>query len=347
MSIILTLPTAAEENILVVVDNNTVEFDSPPYRENNRLIVPLRAIAEAAGIKVDYDSSTQTITLTKTEKLIKIPLDSKNPYVDGKKHIVKLTIDSDQAYVDDTEIKLDVSARIVNNRTMVPLRFISESFDMDVIWNPDGIGITYGSTSVLIGTRLRGSAPLSGEIFFKTVEPEIISIVNSNGKVLTLGMDVTELKPILGEPSFAWGRGVPAPQLRYEYGENISSTSDIGKVYAEIGCTLGKVTVIKLGPVSSSKLKTAAGVAVGDPAKNIIAAYAGTDNFLSEINTDGHVILAYTGNTLKYAACISNNSKFECNENDITHMLDFVITNGKITTISIADIISAIDLANN
>ena len=345
ISIFFTLPTLAVSNISVVVDNNSVVFDTPPFIENGRTLVPLRAIAEAAGMKVDYDDNTRTVTLTKTEKLLKIPLDSTNPYVDGRTHIVTLTLDSDTATVDGLKILLDVPARAVRDRTMVPLRFISEVMDMDVIWSPTGLGILNGNSGALISTRLRGSAPLAGESIFPAVSSKIISIVDSKGNSVALGMDVTEMQQNLGEPVFAWGRGVPSPQTQYEYGENILSTADLGNAYAEISCTLGKVTIIQLGPGSGSNLKTAAGVAVGDPATNIAKAYDGTESYLQKYDANGHIILAYIGNTLKYAVSIGGAFRSDYSESDITHVLDFAITNGKIEAIAIADLVSARELS--
>jgi hypothetical protein len=228
---------------------------------------------------------------------------------------------------------------------MVPLRFISEAMDMDVIWSPAGLGVLDGNSGALISTRLRGSAPLAGEDIFPTVSPEIISVTDSKGNSVTLGMDVTEMQQNLGDPVLAWGRGVPSPQIRYEYGENISSIADTGNAYAEISCSLGKVTVIQLGPDSGSKLKTGAGVAVGDPAANIAKAYEGSENYLQKYDANGHIILAYVGNTLKNAVSIGETFMSDYSGSDITHVVDFVINNDKIESIAIADIVSARELS--
>jgi hypothetical protein len=39
------------------------------------------------------------------------------------------------AYINGTAVSLDVPAKIVNNRIMVPLRFISEAIEKTVIWD--------------------------------------------------------------------------------------------------------------------------------------------------------------------------------------------------------------------
>ena len=48
---------------------------------------------------------------------------------------IELTIDSKDAYINNTLIKLDEAPTIINNRTFVPLRFISETFGYDVEWD--------------------------------------------------------------------------------------------------------------------------------------------------------------------------------------------------------------------
>lgn len=346
ISIYFPIPTQASGSISVVVDNNPVVFDTTPFIEKGQLIVPLRAIAEAAGMKVDYDDNTRSVTLTKTEKLMKIPLDSANPYIDGKTHIVTLTLGSDTATADGSTIQLDVPARIVDGRTMVPVRFISEAMDMDVIWSSAGLGVLGGTSGVLISSRLRGSAPLTGEGLFPAISSKIVSVVDSKGNAVALGMDVTEMYQNLGAPVIAWGRGIPAPQIRYEYGKNISSSADLFlNTYAEIGCTLGRITVIQLRTGSASYLKTAAGVAVGDPATNIMKAYEGTESYLQKYDAYGHILLEYVGNTLKYAMSFGVPFLSDYSESDITHVIDFTITNGNIDAISIADVATARELS--
>jgi hypothetical protein len=339
------LPSHAASNISVVVDNNLVVFDTQPIVENGRTLVPLRAIAEAAGMDVAYNEADRSIMITKTEKLMKIPLDPIDTYIIGKTHVVKLTLGNNEALVNGKIMRLEVPAKTIDGRTVVPLRFISDAMDMDVIWSPTGLGVLNKKPGVLIGTRLRGSAPLAGEGIFPSVSTEIISVVNDKGGSVALGMDVTEMQRSFGDPVFAWGRGVPSPQMRYEYGDNISSVAEIGNAYAEIGCTLGKVTVIQLGPGSGSLFKTGAGIAVGEPASSITKFYAGSELYLKEFISNGHILLVYSGNTLKYALSQSDASMADYSKSDVTHVLDFNISNDIIEAIAIADVATARELS--
>ncbi len=105
-------------NISIVIDNNTVESDvEPQITAEGRTIVPLRVISEELGAKVDWDAETKTVTVEKADSTL------------------KLTIGDRKMSTNDGEIQLDSPAQIVNDRTMVPLRAISESFGCKVDWD--------------------------------------------------------------------------------------------------------------------------------------------------------------------------------------------------------------------
>jgi hypothetical protein len=104
---------------IVMVDMDKVEFpDAKPYldHETNRVRVPIRFVAEAMGAKVDWEPVSQTVTITR----------------DGLE--IKLVIDQATAIVNDKPLEIDSPAKLVENRTMVPLRFISEAFGAKVDW---------------------------------------------------------------------------------------------------------------------------------------------------------------------------------------------------------------------
>ncbi|MBE7016337.1 MAG: copper amine oxidase N-terminal domain-containing protein [Ruminococcaceae bacterium] len=102
--------------ITVKVNNKNVSFDQPPVLENGRTLVPLRAIFEALGAKVSWDPNTQTVTATKGDINISLQIGSANMNVNGANKV------------------LDVPAKIMGGRTLVPVRAISEAFGCDVNW---------------------------------------------------------------------------------------------------------------------------------------------------------------------------------------------------------------------
>lgn len=100
----------------VVLDGKTLTFDVQPTVENGRTLVPLRAIFEALGATVQWDEATQTVTAAKGDVTVKLT-------VGGK------------AFKNDAEVTLDVPAKVVNGRTLVPLRFVGEAFGTKVDWD--------------------------------------------------------------------------------------------------------------------------------------------------------------------------------------------------------------------
>lgn len=126
----LVLPAAAQPT--VTVDGQTLAFDVPPAVEQGRTLVPLRAIFEALGADVAWDSATQTVTGTRGATT------------------VRLTIGSTTAYVSGQAVTLDVPGKIVDGRTLVPLRFVGEGLGADVVYD--------GATG-RITIRSAGAAP--------------------------------------------------------------------------------------------------------------------------------------------------------------------------------------------
>jgi|GEM_PF-3777291 len=108
---------AAAPRIQVTIDGRPVSFDVPPRLESGRTLVPLRAIAEALNLTVDWDGATETITLTGGGISIILVVGDSNAWAGGK------------------TVRLDVPARVVDGRTLVPARFIGEALGADVTWD--------------------------------------------------------------------------------------------------------------------------------------------------------------------------------------------------------------------
>jgi uncharacterized protein YkwD len=115
--------------IRVLIDNVAVEFYVPPQIVSGRTLVPMRAIFEALGATVDWDSATQTVTaLTRWEQT------------------VILTVGSTEISVDGSLSQMDIAPIIQNGRTLVPARFVAQALGYEVHW--DSI-----NSNVLINTN--------------------------------------------------------------------------------------------------------------------------------------------------------------------------------------------------
>ncbi len=109
--------TFAQDDITVLVDGNAVEFDVAPVINDGRTLVPVRAIFEAIGAKVSWDGATKTV------------------YSDMNDTKISLKINDNILSKNGENITLDVPAKLINDRTMVPVRAISEAYGCYVFWN--------------------------------------------------------------------------------------------------------------------------------------------------------------------------------------------------------------------
>ncbi len=108
--------------VTVVLDGQTLQFPTQdPVIVNDRTLVPLRTIFEALGAEVNWkeENGVQTIIATTEDTTI------------------NMTINSNEFFVNGESKSLDVPAQLMNDKTMVPLRAISESLGCGVEWNQD------------------------------------------------------------------------------------------------------------------------------------------------------------------------------------------------------------------
>ncbi len=95
-----------------------------PVIMNGRTLTPVRAIVEAFGGTVNWNGGTQTVTLSMDHA------------------VILLVIDSYVAYLNNEVYTLDVAPTVINDRTMLPIRFIAEGFNLGVAWEEDTQTVT-------------------------------------------------------------------------------------------------------------------------------------------------------------------------------------------------------------
>lgn len=105
--------------VSVHLNGQKLYFDQIPVIQEGRTLVPVRGIFEALGAEVLWDGDTRTVTAAKGDIT------------------VSLGIDKTVATKNGEEITLDVPAKIVSGRTMVPARFVADCFGVTVEWNQD------------------------------------------------------------------------------------------------------------------------------------------------------------------------------------------------------------------
>lgn len=157
-------PVAAASKGLQVYYNGellTFEDAQPVIREGNTL-VPFRQLFETLGFQVKWSDTGGVRKASGAKEGLEI----------------ELTLDSTRAQVNGNSVELEVPAQMIDGKTMVPLRFVSEN---------SGYGVTFmdsGGGFVINIEDGNGSGVMTGQRGTETVEPGIVKgrVTDAQGK---------------------------------------------------------------------------------------------------------------------------------------------------------------------
>lgn len=117
---------ATEDNseIHILYNDTVVQYeDVKPVNTDGRVMIPFRAALENMGATVDYNDAERLVTAKKGDITINFTLMDDTIYIDKNGQ--------------QSTITMDVPMIIVEDRTLVPIRFMSNAFDMQVGWDGD------------------------------------------------------------------------------------------------------------------------------------------------------------------------------------------------------------------
>lgn len=164
------------EGLNLVINDRPIKPDVPPEIVNGRTLVPIRVISETLGAGVEWDGENRVVNITYYENNI------------------ILKIDSVDARVNNTNVKMDVPAQIINKRTMVPLRFVGEALGAKVDWIQETrtvivkkesikvTDVTFEGTETGYQLKIKGTGPIKYEI--KTLKDPYRLIIDIPGTIL-------------------------------------------------------------------------------------------------------------------------------------------------------------------
>lgn len=135
----------ADGGINLKLDGEIIKTDTPPVIENERTLVPYRALLESMGAEVSWEQEAGMATAI----------------LGGQR--VQVTINSNTAFVNGAKKAMDVPPRIINNRTMIPLRFVLENLSCTVDWVNE-------SRTVVINSPQKNSLTEVGLISFEETD---------------------------------------------------------------------------------------------------------------------------------------------------------------------------------
>jgi len=123
---LLSASTVQSQDVNVYINGVQTLFpDQLPYiDDNNRTMVPVRYCSLALGATVDWNPELMQIIISRPESAA------------ASARQVTLTINSTEMLIaGESPRQMDTAAVLRNGRTMVPLRFISEFFAAEVVWD--------------------------------------------------------------------------------------------------------------------------------------------------------------------------------------------------------------------
>ena len=123
--------SAETSRVTLTLNGKKLRTDVPPVIVDGRTLIPVRALFENINANVEWDDKTRTVTISYSTKKIKLTIDSKDALING---VTK---------------KLDVAATIIDDRTMIPVRFVSENLGFVVGWDDKTrtVSVTTGSVN--------------------------------------------------------------------------------------------------------------------------------------------------------------------------------------------------------
>ena len=122
---------AEAANNKIYIDDRLVTTDVAPVVVNSRVLVPIRVVSEGLGAQVSWDNPSQTVTVKKGSVTLKM-VANKTTYT---KNGVNKT--------------MDVPVKVIKNRTLVPIRVVSEDLGAGVQWDKGNVYVQSGGELII------------------------------------------------------------------------------------------------------------------------------------------------------------------------------------------------------
>ena len=149
-----TFEAEAARDVTVYVDGQQVFFpDQSPVIINGHTFVPVRGVFENLGFVIDWDGSTQTVTLFRHDYTIVLPVGSQTFTTNG------------------ATFHLNEPARLIGGRTMLPLRLPLESIGYSLDWDSATFSVFITSPQMLMPGPGGTPPPRQPEVVFTPTIP--------------------------------------------------------------------------------------------------------------------------------------------------------------------------------
>lgn len=147
------IASASSSPIRLYVNGRETYLPNPVVLKENRVLVPMRAYIESLGASISW-----------------LPPETVTAQIDNR--TVQMTIGATEALVDGHSVSLDVPAQLIEDRTYVPLRFLSEGLGASVDWDGQSVSVDIGGggqVQVIDGPLNVRQMPTTASLILTTV----------------------------------------------------------------------------------------------------------------------------------------------------------------------------------
>jgi hypothetical protein len=204
---LLPVPSAMAANpVQVILDGRSLSLAPAATIVDDRTLVPMRGLLEAMGATLTWDNDTRTVTATREGRYVRLRIDR------------RLVCLNDSCTSGAT---LDVPARLIDDRTFVPARAVSQALGARVSWDNERRAVVietnkapdYSFTSITIPTlkplqEIQGSvelkvagAPAGTQVHFMLIDP-----ATGAGPLVAAGRDVNGTYTFTPDPTVKGAR---------------------------------------------------------------------------------------------------------------------------------------------
>ena len=204
MSSLCYVFAAEEKKVTVSVNDRLIYFvdQDPVISENDNTLIPVRGVFEAMGAKVSWDANERSVYVQAKDNIVRLKLFIDNPIAK------KLTLTSITS-MDSEDIELSTPPTIMNDRTMIPLRVVSENIGATVDWDGENKHITILTKEYkrFISGNAKEGEELSNKDILKSALPYMYIEADKTqakvGETITVSLKIANTEKIGGTPSFA------------------------------------------------------------------------------------------------------------------------------------------------
>ena len=141
--------------IKLYINNREVKCDVAPMIVNDRTLVPARVVFENLKAEVEWDEASRRVFITSG----------------GTKIVFK--IGSNKATINNEQTTMDCAPVIVDGRTMVPIRFVSEKLGYTVNWDGTAKKVSINAPDIIpepdMGYEIISVSVISPSVLMPTI----------------------------------------------------------------------------------------------------------------------------------------------------------------------------------